>query len=71
MPEVLPPPKVPTIVTTRFNEDDRTILAELMKLSGLTEGTQLVRFSLRLARDYMLAAKGQHAPNNHVPVEPR
>lgn len=71
MPTPQAPPKIPTIVTTKFNENDRTAMAELMQLSGLTEGAQVVRLALRLAADHLRAAKGIRLPKHHTPIEPR
>ena len=73
MAEVLAPAKVPTLITIRFDESDREVIADLMKLTGLTEGTQLVRLSVRVARDTMrdMQSPRGRSKRSSTPIEPR
>jgi len=63
-------PKVPSIIAVRMSEADLEIAAELVQLTGITEGSQLMRFSLRAAHREMIGlhAKAKASTPGHTPI---
>ena len=61
--------KVPAVMTCRVNDLDRPIVAALIKATGITDTTQLIRYAMRAAQRELAGFKATPLPD-HQPINP-